>query len=261
MSITHVNESQLIKSNPFPVLLSFLRNSMSTIISRLLERFVFTIPVPEPVLAPEPAVFFSEEREYDTQSETHDDQQFEWEVEAPVPDESLSTEAPFPDPPVITEQLDFEIDEINDPEEIIELGTPMKPAPAPTPQPPKKKVMTPSLWQAGNGEYKDTILNNIGDYIHVIYDFPKKRTDRNHLVTKGALLFVKTKIGWVLPGFVSKVVATGVYPGTEQKFAELKIKKVENTFAFANKNAALKALGFNELTDNERMHGLIPLYK
>ena len=56
-------------------------------------------------------------------------------------------------------------------------------------------------------------------------------------------------------------MATGIYPGTEQKFAQLKIKKVQNTFAFSNKNAALKALGFNELTDNERMHGLIPLYK
>lgn len=253
---------------------------MSTIISRLLERFVFTIPVPDPVLAPEPAVFFSEEREYDTQSETHDDQQFEWEApdepsevshdepsevpeEAPVPDEP---EAPFPDPPVITEHLDFEIDEVSDPEEIIELGTPMKPAPAPTPQPPRKLKMTSSLWQAENGQYKDAILTSNSKYMHITYDFPKKRTDRNHHVTKGALFFFKTKIGWVFVGVVSKVLATGVHPGTEQKFAELKIIKENRSLvydkkdAFPNKNAMLKELGFNEISDIERMHGLIPLY-
>ena len=229
---------------------------MSTIISHLLERFVFktNYEVPEPVFSPEPPV------QYDTQSETEDSQQFEWEVSH---DE---TEAPFPDPPVITEQLDFEIDETTDPdEEIIELGTPMKPEPAPAPQPPKKLKMTASLWQAGNGQYKDAFLKRDGKYIHTIYDFPKKRTDRNHLVAKDALLFAKAKNKkksvWILVGVVSEVLATGIYPGTEQKFAELKITMLPNRVPFDNKNAALEALGFNEITDNERMHGLIPLYK
>ena len=225
---------------------------MSTIISRLLERFVFSnnYEVPEPIMAPEP------QTDYDTQSETEDNQKFEWEV----PDEprEVPDEPPYPDPPVVTETLDFEIDETSDPVEEVEPA--IKPIPTPQAPPPRTRHMTPSLWQAGNGQYRDAIVDKTDDYITVVYDFPKKRTDRNHLVTKGALLFVKTKIGWVLPGFVSKVMATGIYPGTEQKFAELKIKKVENTYAFANKNAAIKALGFNELKDNERMHGLIPLY-
>ncbi len=236
------------------------RYPMSTIISRLLERFVFNVPyeVPEPMMAPEPVVDYDDPIEqsplethpadYDTQSESaYPDPPFEW-------------ESPYPDPPVVVEKpLDFEIDEVSDPVE--EAEPPIKKASPAKPHPKPPRPMTPSLWQAGNGQYKDQILNRDDEYIYLVYDFPKKRTDRNHLVTKGALLFVKTKIGWVLPGFVSKVIATGVYPDTGRKFAHLKIKKVENTFAFANKNAALKALGFNEITDNERMHGLIPLYK
>jgi len=135
--------------------------------------------------------------------------------------------------------------------------------------------MFSSLWQAENGQYQDAILNRDGKYNEVVYDFPKKRTDRNHLVNKDALYFVKTKIptatqkpgemklrsGWVFVGIVSEVIATGIYPGTEQKFAQLKIRKMPNTYAFKNKNVALKELGFNELGDNERMHGLIPIYK
>jgi hypothetical protein len=251
---------------------------MSTIISRLLERFVFNVPyeVPEPMMAPEPVVDYddpveqSETARGQSPLETHPvdyDTQSESALEYPDPPFEWSTE--YPDPPVVPEEpLDFEIDEVSDEpskvsDPVEEVEPPMKKASPvkPTVPPKPARPMTPSLWQAGNGQYRDQMLNRDDEYIYLVYDFPKKRTDRNHLVTKGALLFVKTKIGWVLPGFVSKVLATGVYPDTGRKFAHLKIKKVENTFAFANKNAALKALGFNELTDNERMHGLIPLYK
>ncbi len=242
---------------------------MSTIISRLLERFVFNVPyeVPEPMMAPEPVVDYdpveqsptargqepleTHHADYDTQSESaYPDPPFEWSTE-------------YPDPPVVVEEpLDFDIDETSDPVE--EAEPPIKTHSSSAPKPPRQtspKVMTPSLWQAGNGQYRDQMLNRDDEYIDLVYDFPKKRTDRNHLVTKKALFFVKTKIGWVLTGFVSKVLATGVYPDTGRKFAHLKIKKVKNTIAFANKNVAIKELGFNEITDNERMHGLIPLYK
>lgn len=123
-----------------------------------------------------------------------------------------------------------------------------------------EEQIIPSLWQAKNGEYKDKVLSKDDKYMYVVYDFPKKRTDRNPLVKNGAFYFVKTKAGWTISGFVSKVLSTGVYDDTGLKFAKLKVKKVHNTLAFPNKNAALTALGFTEISDYERMHGLIPLH-
>ena len=245
---------------------------MSTIISRLLERFVFNVPyeVPEPMMAPEPVVDYDDPEQSETARghsplETHP-ADYDTQSESAYPNPPFEWESPYPDPPVVVEEpLDFEIDETNDPveeaEPPIKKASPAKPAPKSTSRQTSPKVITPSLWQAGNGQYRDQMLNRYDEHIDLVYDFPKKRTDRNHLVTKKALFFVKTKIGWVLLGFVSEVLATGVYPDTGRKFAHLKIKKVKNTIAFANKNVAIKELGFNEITDNERMHGLIPLYK
>ena len=98
----------------------------------------------------------------------------------------------------------------------------------------------------------------------MVYDFPQKRTDRNHLVKSGALLFMKSKIGWRIAGVVHRVQSMGLYPESQQKFAQLLVRKMEPEFysiGFATKNAAVEYLGFKSLSENERMFGLIPLYR
>ena len=126
------------------------------------------------------------------------------------------------------------------------------------------RPMVPSLWQAGNGLYKDMSLENYEDTFTMVYDYPRKRTDRNHLVRKGAMMFIKSKTkskkGWRLAGRVMKVVSVGYYPeNPQQKYAELLIQKMLST-PYSNKNEVIGRLGFRPLSDNERMHGLIPLY-
>lgn len=117
--------------------------------------------------------------------------------------------------------------------------------------------MTPSLWQSRDRNYTDKILKKNNKYMYVNYDFPKKRTARNHLVTRGALFFLKTKSGWVLAGVVSKVISIG----PDQKFANIRVKRIHNNLVFRNKNEALLTLGFEDINDTERMNGLIPLYR
>jgi hypothetical protein len=151
------------------------------------------------------------------------------------------------EPRMKQQKLSFEIDEISDP-----------------PTDVVQEPMVPSLWSnKDNGVYQDTFLNN--DSGHVVYDYPKVMTDRNHLVRKGAMYFTKTKIGWRYIGIVREVVSTGVYEKNKgQKWAELLLDKEtprQISIGYKTKNHAIENLGFKAISDNERMHGLIPLYR
>lgn len=79
------------------------------------------------------------------------------------------------------------------------------------------------------------------------------------------MLFMRTKIGWRIAGKVSKVKSVGYYPNIpDQKYAELLVKKMSHqcySIGFNNKNSVIDYLGFRPLNENERMHGLIPLYR
>lgn len=143
------------------------------------------------------------------------------------------------------EKLVFEIDDVTD-------------------VPPVVSRMVPSLWHAGNGQYKDAVLEKDDDKFSLLYDFPKKRTDRNHLVRAGAMMFMKTKIGWRFAGVVQQVVSTGYYEGTDQKYSELLVKKSEKKdleLGFNTKNTAIDYYGFKPLGEGENIYGLIPLYR
>ena len=125
-------------------------------------------------------------------------------------------------------------------------------------------MSTPSLWHSDGTKYNDQILIRDGKCFTILYDYPKKMTDRNHLVTKGALYFMKHKFKdgfkWVFMGVVVEVIAKGVYPDTGCKFAALRVKKFYNEEKFSNKNEAIAFWGFRPVGDNERTHGLIPLF-
>jgi hypothetical protein len=131
----------------------------------------------------------------------------------------------------------------------------------PEPKPKQESKMTPSLWQAQNGLYRDAVLKDGEKHVSIVYDYPRVRTDRNHLVAKDALFFVKVKAGWKIAGIVYQVVSTGTHPGTDQRYAELILTRMDNDRVFQNKNVAIQELGFKPIDENERMHGLIPLYK
>jgi len=103
--------------------------------------------------------------------------------------------------------------------------------------------MTPSLWQANQGLYRDSVLKHDDKFLRMVYDYPMKRTDRNHLVTKGALFFIKIRAGWKLAGIVLEVVSTGTHPGTTQKYAELSITRIDSEEVFVNKATAIQELG------------------
>ncbi len=158
------------------------------------------------------------------------------------------------------EPMTFEIDDFSEP--------PVSAAVVPA-----RSNMTPSLWQAGNGMYRDKYIADDDETFTIVYDYPRKRTDRNHLVMEGALVFLKkkskskagiekSKAGWCLAGKVEKVLDSKYYPyDQEQKWALLLIRKeAELREPCKNKNDAIAPLGFRPLSDFERMHGLIPLY-
>jgi hypothetical protein len=185
----------------------------------------------------------------------------EEEEEAPVqwhmPDDVEEAEPRM----VQQEPMTFEIDDFSEP--------PVSAAVVPA-----RSNMTPSLWQAGNGMYKDKYITDDDETFTIVYDYPRKRTDRNHLVMEGALMFLKkkskskagiekSKAGWCLAGKVEKVLDSKYYPhDQEQKWALLLIRKeAELREPCKNKNDAIAPLGFRPLSDFERMHGLIPLYK
>jgi len=124
-------------------------------------------------------------------------------------------------------------------------------------------MSTPSLWHSDGTKYNDKIIDTKDTHLTIVYDYPKKMTDRNHMVKPGALYFYKSKKGWRLIGVISEILGKGVHD-TGCKFAAIRVETCEtylNTEPFSNKNEAIASCGFRPVSDNERMHGLIPLFR
>ncbi len=94
-----------------------------------------------------------------------------------------------------------------------------------------------------------------------LYDKPAKRRDRDHLLVPDSLFFVKFRSGpakgWRLIGRVTKVE-----PTNNENQVLITVEPWRGSpKGFNSKNAILEHLGsFKELSDHERIFGLIPLH-
>ncbi len=132
----------------------------------------------------------------------------------------------------------------------VQLPRVQLPAPAPTVQLPVV-VKLPTLWcNQKRIKYHDEKLSKN----KWLYNKPAKRRDRDHLLVPNALFFLRVDKEWVLLGRVSKVE-----PTDDEMQVMLTIRPWGDDVRGRTKNDVLDALGFRELSNQERMWGLIPV--
>jgi hypothetical protein len=110
-----------------------------------------------------------------------------------------------------------------------------------------------SLWSNRIRNYNDYQSHINKDQFY--YDKPAKHRYRDHLIKKYALLFVKTRKGWRFIGHVTRVEEVD----DTDKQLRLTVDRWGPARYYPNKNEILEAMGFEPISDYERMHGLIPL--
>jgi hypothetical protein len=114
-------------------------------------------------------------------------------------------------------------------------------------------IQASSLWSNRIRDYNDYQCHINKDVFY--YDKPAKHRHRDHLIKKYALLFVKTRKGWRFIGHVTRVEEVD----DTDKQVRLTVNRWGPERYYPNKNEILKAMGFESISDYERMHGLIPL--
>ena len=117
----------------------------------------------------------------------------------------------------------------------------------------RRRRRTSTLWCNQKGDkYNDQKLNRN----QWLYDKPAKRRHRDHLIVVGALFFAKRDRLWRLVGRVTKVEKTKNDHQlllTVEPWGPLRDKE------FKNKNDILEELGFEKISSQERMWGVIPV--
>jgi hypothetical protein len=97
-------------------------------------------------------------------------------------------------------------------------------------------------------DYQCTLNKN-----QFVFCKPNKRRDRDHLIRIRALYCLKTKKGWRFIGHLTQTHEIG------DNQVCVTVNRWGPERYYPNKNALLEAMGFNPISDYERMHGLTPV--